>query len=280
MPELPEVETVKTSLKKLIINKTIKNIDIYYPNIVKNVSIEEFKHQLINQTFREIKRRGKYLIFILDDIILVSHLRMEGKYLIKNSDEQKLKHEHIIFTFTSGETLRYHDTRKFGTMHVFKTTDLNETYQVHPLSKVGYEPFDQDLTVDYLFLRFKNISKPIKSTLLDQTIISGLGNIYVDEVCFMSSIHPTTPTKSLSRGQIETIICNSKIVLEKAIKLGGTTIRTFTSSHEVSGKFQNSLLVHTKKICPNCNHQIIKIVVGGRGTYVCENCQKKLDITT
>jgi len=106
--------------------------------------------------------------------------------------------------------------------------------------------------------------------------MAGLGNIYVDEVLFLSKIHPNSKTNALSDRQIEDIIKNSQTVLQKAIELGGTTIRSFVSSHEVSGRFQNVLLVHTKEICPQCNGKITKIRVGGRGTYVCENCQKNL----
>ena len=276
MPELPEVETVKNTLKPLILNKTIKQIDVYYEKIVKNVSIDLFKTQLVNQTFREIKRKGKHLIFILDHYILISHLRMEGKYNLKK-DEEINKHEHIVFTFTDETTLRYQDTRKFGTMFLFKTTNIKEVLELHPLNKVGFEPFDQGLNIDYIYEKFQKSSKPIKSTLLDQTIISGLGNIYVDEVCFLSKIHPTTQTKALSKEQVSQLVEISKQVLNKAIDLGGTTIRTFTSSHEISGRFQNALLVHTKEICSTCSSKIVKLRVGGRGTYVCEKCQIILD---
>jgi len=277
MPELPEVETVKNSLKQLIINKTIKDISIFYNKIIKNVTDEEFSRLLKNQTFKDIKRKGKYLIFILNDVILVSHLRMEGKFLLKVNDEEVLKHEHIVFTFTDNWSLRYHDTRKFGVMYLFKTTNVDDIINIIPLNRVGYDPFEKDLSVENLADKFKSISKPIKSTLLDQTIMSGLGNIYVDEVCFMCKIHPTTATKLISKTQIECIVENSRIVFTKAIALGGTTIKSFTSSHEISGKFQNQLLVHTKEICPECTSKITKIRVGGRGTYFCETCQKKLD---
>jgi formamidopyrimidine-DNA glycosylase len=132
------------------------------------------------------------------------------------------------------------------------------------------------LTVEKIYEVFRKLSRPIKSTLLDQTIISGLGNIYVDEVCFLSGIHPSTSTKSLSIEQVALLLDNSRIVLKKAIALGGTTIKSF-SSHEISGRFQNELLVHTKEFCPTCNQTIIKIRVGGRGTYLCEHCQKKFE---
>jgi formamidopyrimidine-DNA glycosylase len=275
MPELPEVETVRNSLKALVIGKQIKNVAVNYSKIIKNINVEDFITNLQGQIFQDIKRKGKYLIFILTDIILVSHLRMEGKYLLRNQEEIE-KHEHLIFYFTDGTNLRYHDVRKFGTMNLFKTLDLNLVLNSEPLVKVGFDPLEDDFKIEDVFDRFQNSSRPIKTSLLDQRIISGIGNIYVDEICFLSGIHPETSTKNLTYEQVEKLIENSRIVLRKAIKLGGTTIRSF-SSQEISGRFQNELLVHSKSICPTCNNKIQKIRVGGRGTYLCDNCQKLLD---
>lgn len=270
MPELPEVETVKNSLKQLVLNEKIVSVKVFYDKIIKNLSQEEFVLKLENQTILDIERLGKYLIFILDDYYLISHLRMEGKYYLSH-DEEINKHEHIIFYFNN-KNLRYQDTRKFGTMYLYeKSIDI---YIEKPLNSVGLEPFNNKLTVSYLKDKFKRTNRPIKTTLLDQTIIAGLGNIYVDEVLFLSRLKPTTPTSSLTDEQIKLIIDSSIIVLNKAIKLGGTTIRSFTVNHDISGRFQNELLVHTKKVCPICNGPVLKIRVGGRGTYYCENCQK------
>lgn len=274
MPELPEVETVKRGLIDIVLNKKITSVDVYYDRIIQNVSTTEFKEKLQGQTFKEIKRRGKFLIFIFEDVILLSHLRMEGKYYLR-LDEEKSKHEHIIFHLENGETLRYQDTRKFGVMYLCKTTDLSSVLREKPLSNLGYEPGEKELTEEYLKNKFSKMSKPIKSALLDQTIILGLGNIYADEVCFMAKINPEEKAKDLTNDEILNIIKYSDEVIQKAIRLGGTTIRSFTSSHEISGRFQNELLVHTKEICPACSAKIEKIYVGGRGTYFCPTCQKK-----
>ncbi len=271
MPELPEVETVKTILEQSVVGKQINNIIINYNKILQNVNEEQFKESLIGQTFREIKRRGKYLICVLDSYYLIVHLRMEGKFFLMHN-EKISEHDHIIFLFNDSN-LRYNDTRKFGTMHLFKK-DIN-IYEINPLNKLGPEPFDKEFSLDYLKSRFVKSRKPIKTTLLDQSIVSGLGNIYVDEVLFMSSIHPLTVTKDISDEGILDIITNSQKVLNKAIKLGGTTIRSFKSSHEITGRFQNELLVHTKNFCPKCFSKIEKIKVGGRGTYYCPRCQNR-----
>lgn len=270
MPELPEVETVKETLKLNILNKQIKDVKVYYDKIIQNQSKEDFINKLKNQRFLDILRKGKHLIFVLEDYYLIGHLRMEGKYFIMH-DEEITKHDHIIFEFDDSN-LRYNDTRKFGTMFLFeKNVDI---YNIKPLSNVGYEPFDKEMTKDYLFSKINKINKSIKTVLLDQSIISGLGNIYVDEVLFLSSLHPETIAKNIDLDKCEELIQNSIFVLNKAINLGGTTIRSFKSSHDISGRFQNELLVHTKETCPKCNLKIKKIRVGGRGTYMCENCQK------
>lgn len=270
MPELPEVETVKNTLKNLIVGKEINDIIIRYDKIIK-YDLGEFKNILCGRRVMDIKRRGKYLMIIFDEYVLISHLRMEGKYFLKTIEDEYEKHEHIIFSFTDKSELRYHDTRKFGTMNLVK---LGEEYTTEPLKKLGLEPLDEKLTVEYLRRKLKT-AKPIKSALLDQTIIAGLGNIYVDEVLFIAKIHPEQPANSLSDIDIQNIIDASSVVIKKAIELGGTTIRSYTSSLGVTGRFQNELLVHGKagEACPNCGSTIKKIRVGGRGTSYCDKCQ-------
>jgi formamidopyrimidine-DNA glycosylase len=271
MPELPEVETVRQTLRNLVIGKEISNVYVYHNNIIES-DLDEFVSSLEGQVINEVNRIGKYLIFELDDFELISHLRMEGKYFLVN-EFVKNKHDHVIFEFKDMSFLKYHDTRKFGKMSLVKKGTAMNSKQI---SKLGYEPFDQRLNAKDLFKRFKRTTRPIKTTLLDQTVIAGLGNIYVDEVLFMSKLHPTTPTNKIKKKQIEEIINNSIIVLEKAIALGGTTIHSYESSEGVTGLFQNKLLVHTKEgqPCPVCATTIEKMKVGGRGTYYCHKCQK------
>lgn len=275
MPELPEVETVRRTLLPLIKNKTIIDVEIYHEKMIKNVSTVEFKKQIVNKKILDILRFGKYLVFVLENTFLISHLRMEGKYYLRHN-EVKGSHEHIMFYLDSGETLRYHDFRKFGTMDLFFDISLDEVLHKKPLSHLGYEPFDPKLTVSYLKDKFENSSRAIKTLLLDQSIIAGLGNIYVDEVLFITMINPLAKAKTLNESDLQLIIDASIDTMIKAINLGGTTIHSF-SSDGISGKFQNELLVHTKCICPRCNEKILKIKVGGRGTYFCPNCQKERD---
>ncbi len=273
MPELPEVETVKETLKTRVINKKIKDVVINYDNIIEFPSVEKFVKQIVKQTIIDVKRRGKWLMFELDDYYLLSHLRMEGKFNLKKDNDQINKHEHVIFKFTNGQELRYHDTRKFGKMHLIKK---DEVYNQKPLNELGLEPFDPNLTTKYLKEKFKKKTLPIKTVLLDQSIIVGIGNIYADEILFLSKINPLKKASLLTIDDCNLIIKNTQKVLKQAIIDGGTTIRSYTSSEGVHGRFQQNLLVHTKEgeECLNCGHLIVKIKVSGRGTYYCPNCQK------
>lgn len=275
MPELPEVETVKETLKLKLIGKKIKDVKIYYDGIIAYPEIKEFSKQIKNLPIKDINRRGKWLMFDLDKYYLLSHLRMEGKYFFKNKGDKLDNHEHVVFSLDSNEELRYRDTRKFGKMYLIKKEDINN---VGPIKDLGLEPWDTNLTKEYLKDKYKTKKLPIKTVLLDQSIIVGIGNIYADEILFLSKLNPLIKCCDLKDDDLENIIKYTKEVLEKAIKLGGTTIRTYTSVDGVHGRFQNELLVHGKDndSCPACGQAIKKIRVGGRGTYYCSNCQKDI----
>ena len=164
MPELPEVETVKESLKIRLKGKKILSANVIYNNIIAYPEVKDFIKQISNQTINDMKRRGKFLIFDLDDYYLLSHLRMEGKYFFKTKDDVLDKHEHVTFDLDSGEELRYKDTRKFGKMYLIKKEDIDD---IGPLKDLGLEPWDENLTSNYLLNKFKNKKLPIKSVLLE-----------------------------------------------------------------------------------------------------------------
>lgn len=271
MPEIAEVRTVASSLKMRILNKKIKNIRVLYKGIITN-DLDFFKKCLIGNEIIDIKTKGKWLIFYLHDYCLLSHLRMEGKYFIKDSTEEINKHEHIIFEFDDFQ-LRYHDTRKFGKMTIIKINELENTKE---LKKLGPEPFDKELTKEYLFEKIRNKNISIKTLLLDQTIINGLGNIYANEVLFKSFINPNRLGKSIKLEECNNIIESSKKIVKKAIEMGGTTIKSYTSSLGVEGNYQKFLCVHKKEgePCQICNFPIQKIKINGRSTYYCPICQK------
>lgn len=273
MPEIAEVETVRNTLKKRILHKKIKKVEVYYEPMIES-DIDAFKKNLVGESFIDIKRRGKWLIFETEHYYLLSHLRMEGKYFIKDKQEIKDKHEHVIFTFIDDTTLRYADTRKFGRMNLILKTEIDNT---ECIKKQGLEPGDKKLTADYLLKKFEKKQLPIKTVLLDQTIISGLGNIYANEVLFAAGINPLTKACNLTKEDCERIVKRAAEIIEAAIKMGGTTIRSYTSSLGVTGKFQQNLKVHKreKEKCLVCGTAIENIKVGGRSTYFCPNCQKE-----
>ena len=272
MPELPEVETVRRALLLKLKGRTIKEITILHNNVFENQDIKKVKEQIKNQTINDISRRGKWLEFVLDDYYLLSHLRMEGKYVYRKLNDTIEKHQHVLFNIDNEFSLRYNDVRKFGKMHLVKKDELENS----PLSKLGFEPWDKNLTVDYLKEKYRKKNLPIKTVLLDQEIIVGIGNIYADEILFLSKINPYKKSKELNDKELQSIIDNTKKVLDKAIKEGGTTIRSYTSEEGVTGLFQNSLNVHQRegKKCPVCKHIIKREKIGGRSTYYCEKCQK------
>lgn len=274
MPELPEVETVKKVLNSQIKGLKIKDIELRYEPMVKNMEPDVFKSKLLGQEIEQITRRGKYLVFHLQDYYLLSHLRMEGKYFYEDEGFELNKHIHAIFKFWNGRQLLYQDTRKFGTFHLYdKGEDLEKTASFEVL---GLEPFSKEFNAMYVKQKLQGKKKPIKSLLLDQSVVCGLGNIYVDEVLFRAQVHPLTVSGELSDKEIENVVKYTVDVLARAIELGGTTIRTFTSTHGVSGTFQDELLVHQRlgELCQTCQTPIEKIKVGGRGTYYCKTCQK------
>ena len=271
MPEKPEVITVARALKNKILGKTIVDVKILWDNIIATDK-DDFKENIKNETVNNITTRGKFIVIELDKYYLLVHLRMEGKFTFRTEEDEINKHEHVIIVFSDGVEMRYHDVRKFGKMYLVEKEKL---YTDTPLKKLGLEFDSKDLTSDYLLEKFKKQNKFIKTVLLDQSIISGIGNIYDDEILFLSKINPYKKAKDLNDKECFDIIENTKEVLNEAIKMGGTTIKSFTSEEGVHGLFQNKLYVHGKTgACPECGTEIVKEKINGRGTYYCPNCQK------
>ena len=273
MPELPEVETVRQGLKKLLLGRIIKRVCVYYDGIIEYPSVLEFTSNIENQRINDIDRYGKWLIFVLDDYYLLSHLRMEGKYFIKDASDELNKHEHVVFKLDDDSELRYMDVRKFGKMHLIPKDKIKD---IGPLIDLGLEPWDKKLDISYLRDKYKNKKLPIKSVLLDQSIIVGIGNIYADEILFLAKINPYTRAMDLDENDLFNIIKYTRKVLERAISEGGTTIRSYSSVNGVHGLFQQELNVHSREgeQCPSCGNKIVKVKIGGRGTYYCDKCQK------
>ncbi|MGM9926671.1 MAG: DNA-formamidopyrimidine glycosylase [Bacillus sp. (in: firmicutes)] len=274
MPELPEVETVRKTLEQLIVGKEIGDVFIHYPKIIKRPEEhEQFADALRGQQIEAVGRRGKFLLIYLTDLTLVSHLRMEGKYAVHHSEDPIEKHTHVVFRFTDGTELRYKDVRKFGTMHLFSK---GEEMSALPLAKLGPEPLSDEFTVAYLKPFLQKTNRSIKAVILDQTVVVGVGNIYVDESLFRANIHPSRPASSLTDEEIKALVEAIRSTLAEAIERGGSTIRSYINSQGQIGMFQLQLLVYGKEgePCQVCGTLIEKEKVAGRGTHICPTCQK------
>ena len=273
MPELPEVETVRRGLEKLILEKKIASLDIRYPKMIKT-DLDQFQKELPGQVVKSMGRRGKYLLFYLTDKVLISHLRMEGKYFYYPDQVPERKHAHIFIHFEDGGTLVYEDVRKFGTMELL-APELLEAYFLS--KKLGPEPTEQDFDLEIFRGALKKSKKPIKSHLLDQTLVAGLGNIYVDEVLWRAKVHPARTSNSLSAQEARKLHDQTIEVLGQAVEKGASTIRTYTNAFGEDGTMQEFHQVYDKtgEACSRCGSIIEKIQLGGRGTHFCPKCQRR-----
>ena len=271
MPELPEVETVRLSLEKLYLNKKIESVSILLPRMILS-PINEFISTVQGTKFISFSRKGKYLLLNLDNgYTIVSHLRMEGKYIKIIRGEPLPKHARIVFHLNDNIDMVYDDSRSFGIMILVRSDDV---LKLKEIAKLGKEPFEID-DPKYLFDKLKNKKNEIKACLLDQEIMCGLGNIYADEVLYKSKINPYKLANTLTLDEFITIIDNSKKTLKHAIELGGSTISSYHPEKGVDGRFQNELMCYGKKgeKCPYCSSIFRKDELGGRGTTYCPSCQ-------
>ena len=274
MPELPEVETVKRVLLPIVKDRTILSIEVLRKTIVNNQE-EEFISYYQNENFLDITRIGKFLIFHLThDKVLISHLRMEGKYIELLENEENTKYARVVFHLDNNHKLCYDDSRSFGRMIMSDETTWMKEKEI---TKLGPEPFSVE-DVSSLLKKSLRLSLPIKTALLSQELITGLGNIYVDEVLFASKIHPLTPAKLIKKNEWEKIVQESKRILTEAIELGGSTIKSYHPGKDIDGNFQTRLLAYGRngQKCVVCHRNMRFIKVNGRGTTFCPGCQKKV----
>ena len=287
MPELPEVEIVKRSLSRVMNKAKILQVKVYNRNLRYKIPLG-FSKYLVNQKILKISRRSKYIIFHLQKKLLLLHLGMSGKLLLMRKKDNKLfktsfyynlnilpKHNHIFFILNNGLILIYNDVRRFGFFKLFDNIDLNK---ISFLKKLGLEPFDKKFSLDYFKNFSKNRKKNVKNLLMDQTFVSGLGNIYANEVLFMSKIFPLRKSSNLNEIQIKSLILNIKKILKISISKGGSSIRDFQSISGKVGNFQQFFNVYNRenKNCSriSCKGKIKRIIVSNRSSFYCNKCQK------
>ncbi len=280
MPELPEVETVVRNLRSVLVNSKLSKLTVLKTKIVS----PDLSSQIINQEIIAVERLGKYIIIQLSSGYLVVHLRMTGKLFTVNLTEfelakQKYKHLHVIFDLISiprapnfnqvDNLLLFVDQRQFGRI-IF--CDNLAWLQ----AKLGLDPFDNKFTVSWLKNKFSQIKRAAKPVLLDQSIIAGLGNIYVDEVLWHAGINPKRPVNQISLSELQKLHTGIKNILELAIAKNGTTFQSYSFMGEKTGEFISYLKVFGRQdlACYTCGTKIIKLKIAQRGTHICPECQK------
>ena len=286
MPELPEIEIVKRSLFKMINKAKIIDIKINNKNLRYKIP-HTFSKRLVGEKILRISRRSKYLIFHFEKKLLLAHLGMTGKLLLMKSCNNTIfktsfyydlnirqNHNHIYFILNNGLVLIYNDIRRFGFFKLYNTTKLNK---IIFLNKLGLEPFSKTFNVQYFEKFVQNKKKNIKNLLMDQTFVSGLGNIYVNEALFMSKIKPSRICNKLNKNEIKNLILNIKQTLKFSISKGGSSIRDFKNTLSKNGNYQQFFRVYGQKNknCSrvSCKGRIKKIVISNRSSFYCNRCQ-------
>ena len=267
MPELPEVETVKRALEKEILNQTLLAPIIYVKRALQS-DYDSFSSSIIDKKIISLSRKGKFIIFNLNEGRLIFHLRMEGKLFVVDKEKHDINHLSLFLPFKDSEKgIAFYDTRKFGIFMYLKNGEEG------PLANVGKEPFE--IKPKELYEKYHSSNKMLKQLLIDQTIMSGLGNIYANEVLFSCKLSPFMKGNELALSDCQDIIRESIRILNKAIELNGSTIKSYHATADTSGSFQNFLKVYGKESeeCPLCHTIIEKRFVDGRGTQYCPKCQ-------
>jgi formamidopyrimidine-DNA glycosylase len=276
MPELPEVETVRRGLSKLITGKKITAVKVFLPKTIQDCSVEDFIKAVTGSKVKSIGRRAKILLLNLSNgkTILV-HLKMSGRLIYyPNKSHPVEKHTRLQFNLDNNAQVRFIDTRKFGYLRVVETNKLSRT---SPLSNLGPEPLEDLSKQDFKKLISSIVAskRPIKNWLMDQSFIAGIGNLYADEILYAAGIKPTRLPSGLTSGEVEALFFNMRVILNQAIKLGGSSFNLYVDASGRKGSYQRQLKVYRRRnqAC-NCGEKIIKIKLAGRSTHFCPSCQK------
>jgi len=268
MPELPEVETTKIGLEQLLTNKTITNVGIRNPNL-RWIVDKSIKSKITNQVIRSFSRRGKYILFNLEEGYLMIHLGMSGKINVVDINEPTQKHDHFLLYFND-RVMRFNDPRRFGSIFYLESLDHKL------LNSLGVEPLEDLFHENYLFENSRNKTQNVKAFIMDSKIVVGVGNIYACESLFKAGINPKTRANKISKQRYINLTNNIKEVLTNAIKAGGTTLQDFAKVDGKPGYFSQELSVYGREneLCFNCNGKIKRIVQNQRSTFYCPKCQK------
>lgn len=273
VPELPEVETIRRRLEPLVAGRAIDRIEVHDPRWCAPLAVAELADAVEGRAIEALGRRGKWLVFELEDeVSLITHLRMTGTFLY--DPEPGTPYERVRIVLSDGHELCFCDPRRFGTGELAFGLPALERFFA---ARVGLEPLGGELDGDALRALARGSRAPIKAFLLDQRRIAGVGNIYADEALFRARIHPLRPARSLTGTQCAALAEGVRDALSAGLAAGGATIDDFRHPDGAGGSFQDEFLVHRREgeDCPRCGAEIVKLVAAGRGTYVCERCQRR-----
>lgn len=275
MPELPEVETVRQGLFAAMSGRRLTRVTVNRADLRKPFP-PDFANALTNRRVRDLRRRAKYLLLDLDNgETVIMHMGMSGRFTVTghNAPRDPGKHDHVVFETDHGKRIVFTDPRRFGVMTMTPT----ETLDSHPLlAGMGPEPLDDDFTPARLSAALKGKRTPVKSALLDQRVVAGLGNIYVCEALFRAGISPKRLASSVAGARAERLVPAIRSVLRDALKAGGSSLRDYARADGELGYFQHHFRVYDRegKPCPQCGRPVKRIVQSGRSTFFCPHCQK------
>jgi formamidopyrimidine-DNA glycosylase len=267
MPELPEVQTVLGGVIQKLGSKQLLGLQCYYPGtVIDKLSPQD---KAFPAKLRQAYRRGKYMILELaSGFALIIHLRMTGKLVWDEDDGEPKAHERAAILVEGGNRLRFIDIRTFGKITLLPSSQVHEA-----LPKLGAEPLQQGFGAAYLSDKIGKSTRSIKTALLDQSVVAGLGNIYVCEILYEAGVDPFKPCNELSQKEIAKIVAATKLILAQALMHNGTSISDFRRVDDKAGGFQNFLKVYQQESCPQ-GHEVQKVKQAGRSTYLCPVCQK------
>jgi len=267
MPELPEVETTKTSLLPLLHHR-VQSVTVRDSRL--RWAIPDDISRLVGQELRALKRRSKYILAEFETDQMLWHLGMSGSFRLCTAQDELRKHDHLILTFDDGTELRYHDPRRFGCI-----LWLNDEHQKKLIDTLGPEPLSDAFNADYLYEKLRTKQVGIKIAIMDNHVVVGVGNIYATESLFNLGIHPAQPANTLSSKQIAGLVVEIKRILSHAIQLGGSTLRDYTNAMGENGYFQQTLLAYGRagEMCVNCETPLENIKLGQRASVFCPQCQ-------
>ncbi len=271
MPELPEVETTRRGIAPHIQHKVVKSVAVRNPSLRWPVPVPLLE-QLVGSTLLDVQRRGKYLLLQFAQGHIMLHLGMSGSLRIVQWGEPANTHDHIDIAFADGTVLRYHDPRRFGSVHWVTGNPLEHAL----LARLGPEPLSEEFTVDYLFAASRKRKQAVKPFIMDSHIVVGVGNIYATEALFSAAIRPTRPAGSVSRKAFELLVAEIKQVLAHAITQGGTTLRDFVGGDGKPGYFKQQLKAYGRggEPCVTCKKPLKEVRLGQRSTVYCTACQR------